>query len=209
MYYLKAIDTVTFCQFVDSTEVIDSCILPLDLVKFNANWFGESAAQVNWETANEINIKHFELERSNDGFTYENISTFAALGNIGLNTNYSHNDQSLPAGEQLYYRLKIEETDGKIFYSQVILLSKELTNTVLFNAFNNTLSIENNSAMLNLNTIQIYNSIGQQVYAQSIGLLLEKGSHEIPLNHLNLNTGVYFLKADFGHRQKVIRFFNY
>lgn len=103
-------------------------LLPLDLIGFDGN-ITESGNQLSWTTANEIDIKEFIVERSENGETFSAIGFVDAVGNTVINTNYTFIDDIKSPG-QTYYRLKIANSDNTFAYSKIILLEDEFTNTI-------------------------------------------------------------------------------
>ncbi|HEY8781218.1 MAG TPA: T9SS type A sorting domain-containing protein [Mucilaginibacter sp.] len=91
--------------------------LGVHLLNFAANK-ASGGAQVVWKTENEQNYTNFTVERSSDGG-----ATFDVLGGIGSSAlgTYSFLDENPPlAADQ--YRLKIEDLNGAISYSNVVTL---------------------------------------------------------------------------------------
>ena len=97
--------------------IFRSPALPLDLLSFSGN-AQNGGIQLLWETANEVNVKHFEVESSSDAAHFNPIATLAAQGNTS--NRYLLFDQDFPQGNQVYYRLKMVDLDGSSRYSEVI-----------------------------------------------------------------------------------------
>ena len=101
--------------------------LPLDLLTFSGSLQNNSTVLLKWKTENEINISHFQVERSIDGNHYNAIGTISSNGNniTGSVFNYSFTD--IDAANQqsllLYYRLKVVDRDGSFKYSGIITIS--------------------------------------------------------------------------------------
>ena len=87
--------------------------LPLKLISFEV-LLKNNIANIFWKTMEEVNVSHFEIERSADGISFESIGVKKADGS-GV---YHFNDIQLPPGN-IYYRLKIKDIDGKFEYSHV------------------------------------------------------------------------------------------
>jgi hypothetical protein len=100
-----------------------SIVLPVRLVNFSAVKSGSSAL-VNWSTASEINCRSFVVERSTDARNFNAIGTVAANGSGASVANYHLTDaQAFAFGNQVYYRLRINNNDGGFEYSKVVMLS--------------------------------------------------------------------------------------
>lgn len=97
-------------------------ILPLTLLQFSGNKAAEHSILLSWRTANEVNVSHFELERSTDGRQFATLVTLQAKGNALSTTNYSHEDGLLTPGVY-YYRLKMVDKNGRETWSQVVAVT--------------------------------------------------------------------------------------
>ena len=90
--------------------------LPSTLVEFNAVPVNKTVA-VKWDAVSEIDLSHYELQRSVDGVNYETIAL--AFAKNGTRNAYTHNDQHPFKGIN-YYRLKMIDIDTKFTYSTVV-----------------------------------------------------------------------------------------
>ncbi|MEO9003875.1 MAG: choice-of-anchor Q domain-containing protein, partial [Ginsengibacter sp.] len=87
--------------------------LPLKLISFEA-LFKNNAVNVSWQTMDEVNVSHFEIERSMNGISFVEIGIQKADGKAV----YDFTDTNLPPGN-IYYRLKIQDKDGQTEFSTV------------------------------------------------------------------------------------------
>ena len=86
-----------------------------------------------WVTTSEINVKHFVVEKSYDGVTFNDAATVFANGNMNSKMSYSATDDIANTNTPvIYYRLRSVDIDGKTTYSavRIIRLSKQTDNTV-------------------------------------------------------------------------------
>ncbi len=97
-----------------------SQILPVKLISFSGRLNG-TKVDLNWVTANELNTKHFEVERGADGQNFTKLATVIAKGNSNTATSYDLVDPAPLKGVN-YYRLKIVDFDGKFEYSQIVII---------------------------------------------------------------------------------------
>jgi hypothetical protein len=99
--------------------------LPVKISTFTGSLNGK-IAQLNWQTAQEINSSYFELQRSKDGSNFEPIATVTAKGFSGIASNYQcKDDLSYYSDKNAFYRLKMIDIDGKFAYSTIVLLKTE------------------------------------------------------------------------------------
>ncbi len=125
--------------------------LGLHLLNFTATKVS-NGAQVVWKTENEQDYTNFTVERSTDnGVTFDVLGGFAS-DNIGT---YSFLDKNPAAANQ--YRLKLQDLNNNITYSNIVTLMYANTNN---NLVNTSINIYPNPAKstLNLNIMQPLNS---------------------------------------------------
>ncbi|MFT4062522.1 MAG: T9SS type A sorting domain-containing protein, partial [Edaphocola sp.] len=91
--------------------------LPVTLISFTATKKGTTAL-LQWQTANEVNNKGFDVERSANGKTFAKIGFTAGAGTASLPQQYQYTDP-LPLTGTNYYRLKQIDADGGHAYSVV------------------------------------------------------------------------------------------
>lgn len=109
-------------------------VLPLQLISFTAT--GNNGINlVNWKVANEMGIKNYELQRSDDRNNFYSISTQHALNNGG-NATYAYSDAAF-AVATIYYRLKYTDGYGIVKYSTVIAVSPARNGSSEFYLVNN------------------------------------------------------------------------
>ncbi len=93
--------------------------LPLQLISFKVRE-NNCAAILEWTTADEINVSHFDIEKSTDGVSFSSIATVNARNTSGEN-NYT---LAVPAANgKTFFRLKMTDIDGTVKYSNIRLLT--------------------------------------------------------------------------------------
>ena len=155
--------------------------LPLKLISFTGTK-QNSNALLQWTTSNEVNLSHFEIQRSDNGQVFTTIGTLRAGGNT-----YSFPDINVFVSKaNVFYRLKSVDTDGQFTYTNIIKLSQQLFGslTIYPNPVKDVLSIsglkQNGSILLygmdgkllkQLNVSAQVMTIDMRVYAKGIYLL--------------------------------------
>ncbi len=172
--------------------------LPVTLISFR----GEQSDNINkliWSTATETNNKGFELERSADGRNFSSVTfvaTKAENGNSTSTVNYSYNDARPNAGDN-YYRLKQIDRDGKFSYSNVVLLSRKVTDITLSSVYPNPTERELNLVITSPRSekvmIIVADLTGKIVMQRSTQLMI--GNNQETLNVQQLSSGTYIIKA--------------
>lgn len=92
--------------------------LPIELLSFTAQVF-EQQVELNWSTSSEINNDYFTVERSKDGYTFEELDQIHGNGNSNIKNNYFYIDRNPYPGTN-YYQLKQTDYDGKFTTSDII-----------------------------------------------------------------------------------------
>lgn len=95
--------------------------LPIDLASFTARNGKCGEVILNWKTASESNSDYVDVERSNDGKTFETVQRIKSA-NVSTGSDYSYTDANLLSGVRYFYRLKQVDFDGKSVYFNTILI---------------------------------------------------------------------------------------
>ncbi|MBV4358855.1 T9SS type A sorting domain-containing protein [Pinibacter aurantiacus] len=94
--------------------------LPLHFVSFKAT-LTQDGTRLAWQTANEINNSHFNIQRSSNGLMYDKIGQVTAQ-HSGLNSyRYAYTDSKVLKGIN-YYRLEQIDIDSTRKYSDVVCI---------------------------------------------------------------------------------------
>jgi hypothetical protein len=130
--------------------------LPVVLTSFSASEDGLSTKLV-WNTADEVNIANYVIEKSADGRTYTAIGTVKAANQ----KTYSFVD-GLPGSDNSYYRLKMVDIDGAFKYSYIISIKSKLSTNISLspNPVKNVLMIQH-PKVVSEGHIQIVSVSGQ------------------------------------------------
>jgi hypothetical protein len=78
-----------------------------------------------WTTTFELNNDHFEIERSTDGSTFSSVGSVKGQVNSAVKHTYQFNDdvsRSFLNKNDVYYRLKQVDLDGKASYTKVLVV---------------------------------------------------------------------------------------
>ncbi len=172
--------------------------LPIELISFTSDCNNENVI-LNWTTASEINNDHFELEKSFDGENFEKIAIVKGNGTSTEQHYYEANDKAV--AQNVYYRLKQVDYDGKISYSVNILANCDPSNHheiigIYPNPTYSAVSIDLNLTEGGSVKFVLSNAIGQIVIEKEISLkdglqklLLDLSSLPPDVYQLNLITG--------------------
>lgn len=90
---------------------------PVTLREFRARK-EEGIAILNWITTEEMNASHFDVQRSENGKSWQTLASVPAKGNSKIQTDYSFTDTEPLTGQNLY-RLHMIDIDGSATYSNI------------------------------------------------------------------------------------------
>jgi hypothetical protein len=188
-----------------------STTLPVSWLSFTGFANGDNVDLV-WVTAQEINNKGFEVERSLDGVTFENVGFVKGAGTYNGKLNYAFVDAGILASTPVaYYRLKQVDFDGKFEYSSTVVVRNNVDAAnevkVYPNPFKESVSIELRNATELTGTATLIDIQGRVV--KSISLNLDKGFGAFEMSGLDeLKDGVYFVKVNIGgqsYQEKLVK----
>ena len=178
--------------------------LPVELLAFTATQADQHTAMLQWTTASEINNSHFNIERSYDGRTFENIGEVAGNGNSQHQIEYSYTDASVSKVENtVYYRLKQVDFDGTFEYSDIrVVRFDAVGNDMQLVAYPNPMNDELN-VMVGLSNgesyqLEVTNLQGKLVHQENH--TYDNGIHK--LNTSAWNSGMYIVRVATKHATK-------
>jgi hypothetical protein len=166
--------------------------LPATFLKFNTIYKNNTDI-ISWTTAKETNVSYYEVQRSNDGTDFLNLSSVQANNSNG-NNQYQYTDAQ-PVKGYNYYKIIIVDKDGNKHASPVMTVYINNGKLRLIRAFARSssqvaLELQNNDAQ-NAD-IEIINNIGMVVSKTSAKV--EAGNTTLFINTALQSNGVYYIK---------------
>ncbi|UAY52317.1 M4 family metallopeptidase [Ferruginibacter albus] len=169
-------------------------VLPVTITEFNG-YNKNSFAALQWITTSEYGNKGFEIEKSYDGTSFQDIGfVFGATNSLMTNT-YSFDDNVRLSSVQ-YYRLKQVDENGTVTYSKTIAIKtssiQELNLLSVTNPFNSRINLDFNKAVNGVVKIDLMDITGKTILkAQQ-----SSSSNTISFNiNSKLSSGSYILKV--------------
>lgn len=172
-------------------------VLPLIINQFNGN-YADGLIQLGWNTYSEINIDHFDVERSTDGTNFRQIGRVTTVsGQLNSNINYKYLDITAQRGTN-YYRLAMVDNNGNYTYSKSIMVNVDIKGISVMivypNPFSRRVQIRINSDKAEKVAINIINSNGVLMSTQEAHT--QVGDNNIAISKVdNLPGGVYFIEV--------------
>lgn len=167
-------------------------VLASQLLNFNGEINGR-VVTLQWKMSSGSNITHFEIERSADGIVFSTIG-------ISDNNDFDFIDRQ-PLNGVNYYRLKIVETNGNTYYSNILPFN--LANAIAARLYPNP--VKNIMVLDGLNEAEISNvSIadikGHTLYKQTVQ------QNTLTINVQQLAVGVYYAIINNGKKSIKLKF---
>ncbi len=148
-----------------------------------------------WATASEQNAAYFNLQRSANGVDFTTIGKVDATGNTTAAQHYAFDDEYPYQGEN-YYRLELFDVNGKITYSNTILLNLTKGNEVYHFYPNPTDKLVNyqyeaaQKQALSIDVIDVYGRVlSTKTYTSEVGL------NQFPVSLEDYPVGTYVVKV--------------
>lgn len=113
-----AIIVATLNGCSDTLTAYKDCSLPVTLIDFSGAKV-ENTIALKWNTAEETNSDHFDVQRSADGKNWATIGTQKSQGESYAVVHYTFVDKK-PASGDNFYRLKMVDIDKTFAYSKII-----------------------------------------------------------------------------------------
>jgi len=171
-----------------------SVILPVELTRFTGKADGCNI-HLTWSSSSEENFSHYEVERSNDGRTFELAESVKGSGSLE-GGHYFLND--IKAGMDNYYRLKMIDFDDTYEYSKIIQVNSDCEIIKKIIAFPNPvgddfINVKVESKRESEELIKLVDISGQEIFQQT--LPLKEGINTFQLDVSELPARIYFIKV--------------
>ena len=205
IYMVRAVklqNTISSGTFYNlSNGIIDSIIvlrtLPIQLVYFTLN-NKNCNIDLDWKTANEQNIHHYEVFFSTDGIQYTFLRKIDATNASDYKT--IHNQVcTLYEGKTIYYKLKMVDANGSFVFSNAITAKIKSTSTISINE-NPVIDYLTIKGLKEPGSIRIADVSGTVLYDQNVHREI------VSINASFLKSGTYFLQYFNKDNASVLKF---
>jgi hypothetical protein len=178
----------------DAAYLHTDCILPVRLNYFRAEQEGSSYL-IRWKTEEQTRLAYFDIEKSVDG---RHFSTAGQL-NVSSGSLYSFSLNGTIAGATNYCRLKMVDSNGTFYYSNILTLSSGLPERICAtpNPAKDWLHI---TGMDTRGTILLRDSNGMMIYKT------ESSAPTYSLDVSRLPAGMYVLQYAGKNQLQTIKF---
>ncbi len=151
------------------------------------------ATNLRWVTQTDVDIDHYDIERSMDGINFEKIKTDVADATTkGTPAMYDAKDNS-PENGFNFYRLEVFPANGTPFYTNVVSakFNDETQRMVIYpNPADEYTMLHLEDAEGKAATLQLFNTLGQPIQVMSIDELTDE---DLRIDLDNLVDGTYYI----------------
>lgn len=189
--------------FINNSGTIKTIVFPVDTsgrtniqivdgvlalnIKLAGFLLNKSVAKLDFHTKEQTNVLSYVVEKSNDGNRFTSVALIKSSNNI--HDNYSWHDTALSAIN--YYRIKTEAKDGKVLYSNsiVLKLNKVASIQVYPNPFlNNQLNIQFNNVLAGVYDVSLADITGRNIFKKKYAI---KNNQALQILLPSLTKGLY------------------
>lgn len=166
--------------------------LPIELLRFSAEWEKENSALLTWETAAEINNDYFLLERSGDGLNWEEIAQISGQGNSSSLQKYQFLDKNPNFGIS-YYRLSQTDFNGERTYFPIesLVNSGRRETQISPNPTSNSIKIVGDPN--EISDFGVFDIFGKEITDDLI--ISKETESSFGINFVSVAKGIYFLQT--------------
>lgn len=177
-----------------------SFVLPVEYLSFNANIVDEDDVLLKWQTATEINNDGFEVERSNDGENWKELTFVPGYGTSTEVQSYRFKDIEPQKGIN-YYRLRQEDYDGKVAYSKIVTAQLKSDNDI-------TIAPNPTTGLIALKGLKTNAVLDVEIFDTVGSLIMKSTISKKELDISSLENGIYLIMVNDGtniYQSKVIK----
>ncbi|MBX0291681.1 DUF11 domain-containing protein [Hymenobacter sp. HSC-4F20] len=171
--------------------------LPVTLVAFTAQAVGQDAKLV-WRTSQELNNRHFVVERSlNGGASFQALGQVKGQGTTSQAHDYAYTDARVgaTASATVYYRLRQVDTDGSSTLSDVAVVqfAAPVSVGVYPSPATTQATLDLRSLAEGTYQIQVLDATGRVIYTTAA-----RGAQQLELPVQGWPTGAYVVRVQSG-----------
>ena len=170
-------------------------LLPVELISFTAQKNDKNVI-LKWQTANEVNNRGYEIQKSRNGLDWEYMGFVNGTGTTSEVNSYQFIDRQPFSGIN-YYRLKQSDFDGAFNFSPIV--NVEFTNArnlidVYPNPSSGSINIQANNPEDLKMSLRVVDQLGRTVWENDAAENTSSGRFELGVE----KSGIYFVSVQIG-----------
>lgn len=133
----------------------NNTILSITIASFDADFSAKGQVNLSWNTMMELNVDHFEIQRSGDAMNFQSIDTVGSKMKSNTNSyqlQYRFTDLK-PLSGTSYYRIAVVGKNGNTYQSTIVRITNPITSeTKIYPTLvqNNMVYVESDKNLLNV-----------------------------------------------------------
>lgn len=200
-FYYNLCDIDGDCVTAMTIIAVDA-VLPVNLISFTAIQNSPRKVELNWVVTEELNINHYEIERSEDGYHFDFIASVNIIDNNSSTKYYNYINDLNIASSSIYYRLKIVDNNGRVSFSKIILIKIAYFNSqvkfiVYPNPFNTEFKLSIISPVKTKGVLRMIAMDGKKIFEENL-CLVEGNNLKIVQGLSRFQKGVYLIELAIG-----------
>lgn len=189
--------TSNFTTFNEFVLADNTSALPVSLVSFKGV-INSGIVKLQWVTNNEINIDHYQIEKSVTGNAWNTAGSLLAFSNSQQQNSYVYNDKDPYSGKS-YYRLKIIDKNQTIKYSDIISIYNSSPEKLKITLRPSLSDSRQSALMIKDIRFEQNEKVVIRVFNSNGSLVLKKvctAQAQLPLDFHNLSDGMYVIATE-------------
>lgn len=181
-------------------------VLATNLFSFMAKAEGKKVV-LQWNVNNNQQLSGFEIQRSEDGRTYQTLSVVNATIKQG-NENYKFIDENPVLNKALLYRIKINSKNAATHFSDIRMLKiadADFDVTLIENPVKDFLKLQVNSSENRTFNLSVFEAKGAKVLQEAMQVFKGSSIHQLSIRQLSPGTFFMVVRDDNGFK-KTIKF---
>lgn len=185
-----------FTSFNEFVLAENMSVLPVSVTSFKGV-LNSGTVKLQWVTNNEINIDHYEIEKSESGSSWNTAGAMQAVS-IQLQNSYTFNDKDPYSGKS-YYRLKIIDKNQGIKYSDIISIFNSSPEKIKITLRPSLTDSKQSSIVIKGIRFSQNEMIVLKIFNSNGCLVIKKvcsAQEQLPLDCHNLSGGMYVMATE-------------
>jgi hypothetical protein len=181
---------------LDDINITSNIVLPVTMLNFDARRAGK-VNNLTWTTAQEINTRKFDVERSTDGINFAPIGAVDAVGNSTASNSYRFIDAKPSKGTN-YYRLRSIDNDNAFKFSAIKSVKNLGTPELAINPnpVAETMKIALEAEYAEKANVIITDLSGRRVYKGPVQVIAGSNQINIPVQQLSKGTYLVMIQLN-------------
>jgi hypothetical protein len=176
-------------------------ILPVTLLSFEGSQ-EPGGVVLDWQTSNEENTAYYVVERNAGNGQFDSIGRVAATS-LAAGSTYHFTDNAAPRVNEIQYRLRMVDIDGKFTYSRVVVVAGAALSVQAINLAPNpshtTATLYMQAEAPGTVQISLWSLAGARVLVQTNAV--SKGQNAVAIESISrLSKGMYVVKLVSGNQ---------